>query len=272
MKIITWNVNGIRSVFEKGFREWLAKENPDIICLQEIKADDKALIQEFRELDGYFSYFNPAKKRGYAGTGVYTKVEPLFVETKLGMERFDEEGRVLKLSFQDFTLYNFYTPNGARDKSEMGYKLDAYTRILSIAKEEQQHPVILAGDFNIAHTAYDLTNPEQNTNNTMFTPLERQQLDNLIALGYTDTFRQRYPGSKEYSWWSYANDDRNRNIGWRIDYIFTSEPLKSTIQDAFTRREVLGSDHGPCGAILDIPFRVSNRPVYAKKISQSPLL
>lgn len=265
-------MNGIRSVFEKGFREWLAKEDPDIVCLQEIKADDKALTQEFREIDGYYSYFNPAKKRGYAGTGVYTKVEPLFVESKLGMERFDNEGRCLKLSFPDVTLYNLYTPNGARDKSEMGYKLEVYKNLLSIFEREKDQPTILAGDFNIAHTPYDLANPEQNHNNTMFTPEERKQLDALTSLGYTDTFRSKYPGSKEYSWWSYAHDARNQNIGWRIDYIFVSSLLKSTIQDAFTRREVLGSDHGPCGAILDIPFHVSNRPLYSKKPSQGSLL
>ncbi len=272
MKIVTWNVNGIRSVFEKGFREWLAQEGPDIVCLQEIKADEKVLTTEFKELDGYYSYFNPAKKKGYAGTGVYTKKEPLRVETKFGIERFDDEGRCLKLFFKHFTLFNLYTPNGARDKSEMGYKLEVYKHLLSLFSTNAHEPIILAGDFNIAHSPYDLANPEQNQNNTMFTPEERKQLDLLTGLGFVDTFRNKYPTAKEYSWWSYAHNARELNIGWRIDYVFVSSPLKHTIQDAFTRREVLGSDHGPCGAVLDIPFPASTCPVYSKKPSQGSLL
>jgi len=272
MKLVSWNVNGIRSVFQKGFREWLARENPDIVCLQEIKADLDVLTPRYTEVNGYYSFFNSAKKKGYAGTAVYSKVQPLFIETKLGFDRFDTEGRFLKLSFPDFTLFNLYTPNGARDKRDMGYKFEVYRRLFSVFKDSSRENAILAGDFNIAHTPYDLANPKENQDNTMFTPEERRQLDILLSLGYIDTFRLKYPAEKAYTWWSYANGAREKSIGWRIDYVFVSEPLKATIQDAFTRKEVVGSDHGPCGAILDIPFPVTVRPVYAKQPIQSVLL
>jgi len=272
MKIITWNVNGIRSVFKTTFLDWLKNENPDIVCLQEIKADWNELPEEYTYIDGYYSYFHSAKKKGYSGVAVYTKVKPITVDTVFGLERFDDEGRSLKLTFQDFILYNFYIPHGGRMKENLGYKLDVYKKLFATLKDLQGKEVILTGDFNIAHTHLDLVNAKQNENNTMFTPQERQQLDALIYRGYIDTFRKVYPEKKAYTWWPYANEARERDIGWRIDYVFVTKNLERAIEDVFMRRETRGSDHGAFGLILNKKFEVTERAIYPKRPSQGALL
>lgn len=250
MKIVSWNVNGLRSIFKTSFRTWLAAENPDIVCLQETKADEASLTEEITQVNGYYSHFHSAAKRGHSGVAVYSKAKPLSVEKKLGIPRFDDEGRCLKLTFKDFVLFNFYIPNGGRLKEDMPYKLDVYKHLLPVLGEMSHQETILAGDFNIAHTALDLHYPKQNENNTMFTPEERKQISTLLDLGYLDTFRSKNPEKKAYTWWSYAYNSRQNDIGWRIDYIFVSKALESSVKDAFTRREVLGSDHGPYGITL----------------------
>jgi exodeoxyribonuclease-3 len=272
MKIVTWNVNGIRSVFKTTFLEWLKSENPDIVCLQEIKADEGELTDEFTHIDGYYAYFHSARKKGYSGVAVYTKVKPVTVDTVLGMERFDDEGRGLKLTFPDFTLFNFYIPHGGRMKENLNYKLDVYKQLFSVLANVASKEVILTGDFNIAHAHLDLCYPKQNENNTMFTPRERQQLDTLISLGYVDTFRSKYPEKRAYTWWPYALDARERDMGWRIDYIFVTKSLEGAIDDAFMRREIQGSDHGPFGVMLNIKFEAKDRPIYLKIPSQDVLL
>ncbi len=263
MKIFTWNVNGIRSVFRTTFRDWLKAEDPDIVCLQEIKADDAALTPEFSQIDGYYAYFNSAKKKGYSGVAVYTKTKPLSVETELGFDRFDHEGRMLKLVFPGFILFNFYIPHGGRFKENLPYKLHAYRMIFNAVGPLARKKTILAGDFNIAHTELDLYFPKANENNIMFTPEERKQIDALIGFGYTDSFRTKHPHMKAYTWWPYRNNLRERDIGWRIDYIFTSAPLTGLVTSAATHREVLGSDHGPYGIALDIPIERGERPTYS---------
>lgn len=269
MKIFTWNVNGIRSVFRTTFRDWLAKNDPDIVCLQEIKADSKELADEFTKIDGYYAYFNSSSlKKGHSGVAVYTKIKPVSVETKLGIERFDDEGRVLKLTFKDFTLFNFYIPNGSRDKRDIPYKLEVYKKLFPIFRSVADKGVILAGDFNIAHTALDVYHAKQNENNTMFTPKEREQITKLLDLGYVDAFRDKHPEKKSYTWWAYMHDVRERDIGWRIDYFFVTKSLVPLVKDVFMQREVLGSDHGPCGMLLDKKMEAGERPVYAK--AQSP--
>ena len=265
MKIITWNVNGIRSVFKNGFWDWLKTENPDILCLQEIKADSKELTEEFTQIDGYYAYFNSASKKGYSGVAVYTKIKPLSVETKLGIPRFDDEGRCLKLTFDDFILFNFYIPNGGRMKEDMEYKFDVYKKLFPMLKALSDKGAILAGDFNVAHTENDLFYPKQNENNTMFTPEERRQIDELISQGYIDSFRKKYPDKKAYTWWSYAFNSREKDIGWRIDYIFLTRALENSVEDAFMRREVGGSDHGPYGILLKKKVERGESPVYDKK-------
>ncbi len=272
MKIVTWNVNGIRSVFKTAFLGWLKKENPDIVCLQEIKADSNELTEEYTQIDGYYAYFHSAKKKGYAGVAVYTKVKPVTVDTVLGIPRFDDEGRCLKLTFQDFTLFNFYIPHGGRMKENLDYKLDVYAKLFPILRDVAGKEVILTGDFNIAHTHLDLCYSKQNENNTMFTPKEREQLDTLTSLGYVDTFRKKYPEKQAYTWWPYALDARERDMGWRIDYIFVSKNLTGAIEDTLMRREVQGSDHGPFVLLLNKQFEIKDPPIYQRKPAQVTLL
>lgn len=267
MKIVTWNVNGIRAVFKATFLEWLKSSDPDIICLQEIKADFSELSDEYTQIDGYYAYFNSGLRKGHAGVAVYTKARPVRVEKKMGIERFDDEGRCLKLIFKEFTLFNFYIPNGGRDKENMDYKFDVYKKLFPMFGSLAQQNVILAGDFNVAHTEIDLAYPKQNQNNTMFTPKEREQITALLSLGYTDAFRYKYPESKQYTWWSYAFNSREKDTGWRIDYFFLTRSLLPIVEDVFTQREVAGSDHGPCGMILKTDFEVTERPVYTKAAS-----
>ena len=243
MKIVTWNINGIRSVFKKYFLKWLKVEKPDIICLQEIKARSNDLSEDIKQIDGYYSYFNSAIKKGYSGVAVYTKIKPILVEDKLGVKRFDDEGRLLKLIFKDFILFNFYIPHGGRKKENLNYKLNVYKKIFSTIKKLSSKKVIICGDFNVAHSELDLYYPKQNKNNIMFTSRERQQLDYLEDLGYIDTFREKNPNKKAYTWWSYAFNARGRDIGWRIDYIFVSKKFKNSITNTSMRKEVKGSDH-----------------------------
>lgn len=272
MKIFSWNVNGIRSVFKTTFKEWLRTNDPDIICLQEIKADRTDLSEEFTQIDGYYAYFNSGLRKGHAGVVVYTKSKPISIETKLGIERFDDEGRCLKLTFKDFTLFNFYIPNGARDKSNIGYKLSVYSKLFPIFQSLTDTSVILTGDFNIAHTEMDLIYPKQNQNNTMFTPEERKQLDTLLEIGYVDAFRYKYPNKKLYTWWPYAFNCRENDKGWRIDYFFVTKNLKDSITEVFMQREVLGSDHGPLGLILDIKLDAAEEVQWTKAPSTTPTL
>lgn len=272
MKIISWNVNGIRSVFRTTFRDWLKSADPDIVCLQETKANHTELSEEYTQIDGYYAYFNSSKlKKGHSGVAVYTKIKPISVETVLSIDRFDEEGRCLKLTFKDFILFNFYIPNGGRDKHDIPYKLKVYEKLFPIFKSLANKEVILTGDFNIAHKEIDVFNAKQNVNNTMFTPQERKQLDTIVSLGYLDSFRMKYPEKKEYSWWPYMGDLRDRNVGWRIDYFYVSKALESKIIDAFTGREITGSDHGLIGLILDKEIELSEKPIYKKEVPQTSL-
>jgi exodeoxyribonuclease III len=271
MKIVTWNVNGIRSVFKTTFRDWLAATNPDIACIQEIKADSAELTAEFSQIDGYYAYFNSGKRKGHSGVAVYTKLKPQKVESVLGIERFDDEGRCLKLTFDDFILFNFYIPNGGRDKENMEYKLNVYKQLFPQFAALKDQQVILAGDFNIAHTERDLFYPKQNKNNTMFTPEERQQITTLLETGYTDTLRAKYPDKQLFTWWPYMGDLRERDVGWRIDYIFVSNPLAPLIDDVFNQREIHGSDHGPYGVILNKKIEIGEPPIYIHQEPQPSL-
>lgn len=243
MKIVTWNVNGIRSAFRKDFLKWIKKEKPDIVCLQEIKANSEELSEDIKNIEGYYSYFNSAVKRGYAGVAVYTKIKPSLVNCKFGIERFDNEGRSFELTFKDFILYNFYIPHGGRKKENIDYKLDVYKKLFSKLKKISNKNVIICGDFNIAHNELDLYYPKQNKNNIMFTPKERQQIDIIEKIGYIDTFRKKHPKDKSYTWWPYAFNARERNIGWRIDYIFVNRKNIDKIKTASMRKEVKASDH-----------------------------
>lgn len=247
MKILSWNVNGLRAVRRKGFLEWLEKSRPDIICLQETKIQENQIPFDLLYPLNHHSFFSCAQKKGYSGTAIYSQPKPLEIKKKLGLARFDQEGRFLQLTYPQFTLINLYLPHGGRNKENLVYKLQAYNRLFSYLKKIKDKNLILVGDFNTAHQEIDLARPKENQNNIMFTPQEREQLDKLVNSGFTDTFRRFHQGNGHYTWWSYANDARERNLGWRIDYAFVSQPLRPKLKNAFILPKVTGSDHCPIG-------------------------
>ena len=247
MKIISWNVNGIRAAIKKGFLEWFQKTKADIVCLQEMRAELGQMPANLVKPDGYYAYFNIARKKGYSGVAIYTKEKPLKVKYKLGMRRFDREGRILNLEYQNFTLINIYLPHGGRQKENLGYKLEAYQYLLNYLKENKNKCIILTGDFNIAHQEIDLARPKQNYNNTMFTVEERRQIDKIISMNLVDTFRVFNKKSGNYTWWANFANARNRNLGWRIDYVFVSKKLIPNLKKAFILPKVKCSDHCPVG-------------------------
>ncbi len=245
MKILSWNVNGLRSVFRKNFLDFVKRYDPDILCLQEIKIDDR-LIRGL-DIEGYNLYSNCASKKGYSGVAIYCKKEPVSVEMDVGLERFNCEGRMLILEFEDFVLVNFYLPHGGRDKLNLNYKLESYDFIIRKIKEifAKKERVVVCGDFNIAMEDRDLARYKYNRNNIMFTFEEREKLYCFRKIGLRDSFREVCQGDGHYSWWPYLANCRERNIGWRIDYIFASEMVG--IEDAFILKNVMGSDHCPVG-------------------------
>ena len=247
MKLATWNVNGIRSVLNKGaLQEYVLESNPDILCLQETKAQQEQveLGMEFSEYD---VYFNSAVKKGYSGTAIFTKVKPLSVTYGIGIEEHDQEGRVITAEFEKFYLVTVYTPNAKRDLSRLAYRQVWEDDFLAyIKKLEETKPVIFCGDLNVAHKEIDLANPKTNVNNAGFTKEERAKFDQVVASGLVDAFRYLHPDTVgTYSWWSYMGGARARNIGWRIDYFVVSEELAPLLKEVDIRSDVTGSDHCP---------------------------
>lgn len=243
MKIYSFNINGIRAATAKGFAKWFLKELPEILAVQEIKAKTPQFPEELINTN-YHLYVNEAEKPGYSGVAVFTKVKPNRVYKVLGLKRFDSEGRFLRLDFDDFILINVYMPHGGRQKENLPYKLETYSKLFEYLEKLKNKKLILVGDFNIAHTELDLARPKNNVNNIMFTKEERLQIDKLLEIGFSDSFRVFYSGGGNYSWWPYMANARERNLGWRIDYCFVSN-IKST--DAFIASCVPGSDHCPVG-------------------------
>lgn len=250
MKIISWNVNGIRAADKKGFSKWLKKSQADIICLQEIKAQPEQLEPELIKVNGYYSFFNPAQRKGYSGTAVYTKIKPEKIDYDSGFKRFDREGRIMKIRFPGFLLINLYLPHGGRKKENMPYKLEMYDYFLKYFKKIKNQKVVLVGDFNIAHEEIDLARPKDNKNNTMFTFQERRKIDKIIDLGFVDSFRKFNKEGENYTWWPYFYNARHRNLGWRIDYLFVSKSLVLKVKKSFILPQVKGSDHCPIGIIM----------------------
>ena len=247
MKLATWNVNGIRSVLNKGaLQEYVLESNPDILCLQETKAQQEQveLGMEFSEYD---VYFNSAVKKGYSGTAIFTKVKPLSVTYGIGIEEHDQEGRVITAEFEKFYLVTVYTPNAKRDLSRLAYRQVWEDDFLAyIKKLEETKPVIFCGDLNVAHKEIDLANPKTNMMNAGFTKEERAKFDQVVASGLVDAFRYLHPDAVgAYSWWSYMGGARARNIGWRIDYFVVSKSLAPLLKEAEIRSDVTGSDHCP---------------------------
>jgi exodeoxyribonuclease-3 len=254
MKLISWNVNGLRAVAKKGFVEWLHNTSPDILCLQETKAEAEQLPDEVRSVAGYTSLFASSKlRKGYSGVAVYTKIPPLSVELGMGISRFDDEGRMIVAHFEQFVLLNVYFPNGGGGPERLSYKFDFYDAFLEYIETLRRtgKRVIFCGDVNTAHHAIDLARPKENEKNTGFLPEERAWMDELDAHGYVDTFRHLYPRKVDaYSYWDMKTRARDRNVGWRIDYIYVSPDLIPVIQHAGIMNEVMGSDHCPVWADL----------------------
>ncbi len=252
LKLISWNVNGIRAIAKKGFHEWLKKENPDILCLQETKAWEEQLDDSLTKIDGYTSYFSEASKKGYSGTAIYTKEKPFSVKHGIGIEKFDSEGRFVIAEYPNFTLFNIYFPNGKRDNERLQYKLDFYEAFQKYADDltKQGKNVIVCGDVNTAHKEIDLARPKPNEKSSGFLPIEREWIDRFLKAGFIDTLRMFNTNAEIYTWWDMITRARTRNVGWRIDYFFISQSLKDNITNAYTLPDVMGSDHCPVGIEL----------------------
>lgn len=247
MKILSCNVNGIRAACKKSFLKWLQNSKADIVCLQETRAAKEQLPNGLLNVKGYYLYLNPAGKKGYSGTAVYTKQKPIKVDYKLRIKRFDQEGRIIKLEYSDFTLVNFYFPHGGHEKNNLGYKLEVYECVLKYLKSVKHKNIILVGDFNIAHQEIDLARPKQNQKNIMFTTEERAQISKIIKTGFVDTFRKFHKKGGHYTWWPYRFNAKKRNLGWRIDYVFVSKKMAPKLKRAFILNKVEISDHCPIG-------------------------
>lgn len=249
MRLISWNVNGIRAVQKKGFLEWFRKESPDILCLQETKAEEAQLDSEIREVPGYQSFWCSAEKKGYSGVALYTRAKPKAVEFGLGRKEFDSEGRTIMADFGDFVLFNIYFPNGGAGNKRVPFKLSFYDFFLKKANRLRKagRNVVVCGDVNTAHTEIDLARPKENQKNTGFLPEERAWVSKFIGQGYVDTFRHFCKAPGQYTWWDYKTAARERDIGWRIDYFFINAEFLSKLKKAFILKDVTGSDHCPVG-------------------------
>ena len=249
MKLLSWNVNGIRAAARKGLGDWLQVARPDVLCIQETKAWPEQVDADLLHPPGYQSWWASAQKKGYSGTCIYSVAEPEEVVEGLGIAPFDAEGRVLTARFADFTLVNAYFPNGQRDHARVPFKMEFCAAFLAHCESRRRRGerLILCGDFNTAHRDLDLKRPRENKNTTGFLPVERDWMDQFIAAGYIDIFRRLHPEPDCYTWWSNRKGVRPRNIGWRIDYHFISDDLADFAQDAYHLPEVMGSDHCPIG-------------------------
>jgi len=249
MKIISWNVNGIRSALKKDFLGFVAKYNPDIICVQETKTPQQAILLD---LAGYHQYWNHAQKSGYSGTAIFTKIKPLSVTNGMGEAKHDSEGRMITAEFKDFFLVNVYVPNSKRELERLPYRSKEWDVdfLKYLKKLEKKKAVIFCGDLNVAHKEIDLANPKANVNNHGFTPQERAGFDNIVKAGFIDTFREFEQGGGYYTWWSPMGNCRARNIGWRIDYFCVSPVLRKKLTKSYILPEVMGSDHCPVGIEL----------------------
>ena len=246
MKLISWNVNGIRACLNKGFADVFKQLDADIFCIQETKCQPEQVELEF---EGYTSYWNSAEKKGYSGTAIFTKQKPLNVTYGIGIEEHDKEGRVITLEFEKFYMVDIYTPNSKRELERLEYRQIWEDEIRKyLLKLNETKPVIMCGDLNVAHKEIDLKNPKTNRHNAGFTDEERKKMTELLDAGFTDSFRYLYPDKENaYSWWSYMGHAREKNVGWRIDYFIVSKSIENEIKEATIYPEIVGSDHCPVG-------------------------
>ena len=251
MKLISWNVNGIRACVTKGFEDFFKQIDVDIFCIQETKCQEGQIDLDF---DGYASYWNSAEKKGYSGTAIFTKIKPKSVRYGIGIEEHDKEGRVITLEFEKFYMVNIYTPNAKRELERLDYRMiweDEIRKYLLNLNTEK--PVIMCGDLNVAHEEIDLRNPKTNKGNAGFTDEERGKMTELLNSGFLDTFRLLYPNKEDaYSWWSYMGRAREKNVGWRIDYFIVSKDIEEKVKEATIYPDVMGSDHCPVGLEVEL--------------------
>ena len=251
MKLISWNVNGIRAAIGKGFASFFEQVNADIFCIQETKMQEGQIDLNYA---GYTTYLNSAIKKGYSGTAIFTKEKPLSVTYGIGKEEHDQEGRVITAEYKEFYLVNCYTPNSKRELERLDYRMVWEDEMRNYLKKlDTTKPVILCGDLNVAHEEIDIKNPKTNHHNAGFTDEERNKMTELLTAGFTDSFRHLYPTKTDsYTWWSYMRDARSKNVGWRIDYFIVSNRIAKNIQESTIYSEIMGSDHCPVG--LEIQF------------------
>ena len=255
MKLVSWNVNGLRAVINKGFVEFFKEIDADVFCIQETKMQEDQIDDNIKEIfNGYNTYWNSAEKKGYSGTAIMTKDKPLNVEYGIGIEEHDKEGRVITLEFDKFYMVNCYTPNSKRELERLDYRMvweDAFRNYL--IELNKKKPVIVCGDLNVAHKEIDLKNPKTNRRNAGFTDEEREKMTELLNAGFTDTFRYLYPDKTDmYTWWSYMFKAREKNAGWRIDYFIVSNSIKDKIKESYIYSEIMGSDHCPVGLDINV--------------------
>jgi len=250
MKLISWNVNGIRACLTKGFADFFNEIDADIFCIQETKCQPGQIELEF---EGYTSYWNSAEKKGYSGTAIFTKIKPINVTYGIGIEEHDKEGRVITLEFENFYMVDIYTPNSKRELERLDYRQIWEDEIRKyLLKLNECKSVIMCGDLNVAHKEIDLKNPKTNRHNAGFTDEERKKMTELLDAGFIDTFRLLYPNKEDaYSWWSYMGRAREKNIGWRIDYFIVSKDIKDKVKEAEIYPQIMGSDHCPVGLEID---------------------
>lgn len=254
IRLISWNVNGVRAVHRKGAFLPVFEKNPDIVCVQETKAHVDQLEGDLLQIGNYKPYFVSGEKRGYSGVAMYTLLKPNSIQKGFGDERFDREGRILVADFDFFTLMNIYYPNGKASRERLQYKLDFYDAFLEYVEgiRKKGRNVVICGDVNTAHKEIDLARPKENEKTSGFLPIEREWMDKFVAKGYVDTFRVFNNEPDQYTWWDYKTRARDRNIGWRIDYFYINEEFKDSLKAAYILPEIMGSDHCPIGIDLEI--------------------
>lgn len=254
MKIISWNVNGLRAVDRKGALEEIWKLNPEIFCLQETKVDVDEIPFDLKLVKNYKAFFTSGEKKGYSGVGIYTKTEPLSVDYSFGDSEFDNEGRIVKARYDEFILFNIYFPNGKASKERLDFKMKFYNSFYQNIKKllEKGEKIIVCGDVNTAHKEIDLARPKQNEKNSGFLPEERAWIDDFLALGFVDAFREFDKAEGKYTYWDVKTRSRERNVGWRIDYFFVSENIKKHLKNSYILENILGSDHAP--VVLEMSF------------------
>jgi len=254
IRLLCWNVNGIRSAKTKGLLDWLNSESPDILAIQETKAHPEQLDAELKEPPGYHTYWNYPERKGYSGVAIYTREIPITIGYDFGDTTLDMEGRVIEAEYRGFTLFNIYYPNGKKDQERLDYKMAFYDEFLKYADalRASGKKLVICGDVNTAHMEIDLARPKENSKVSGFLPIEREWMDKFVSHGYVDTFRHFNKEPAQYTWWDMKSGARARNVGWRIDYFFVSEDLLSSVKDTFIMPEVMGSDHCPIGIVLEL--------------------